>query len=123
MNINNEKKITAELAKCQSRSRSRNINYQDILTEIKKIEKYLSQYSPKKYWVDTKVNVDPEAQKFSGRYKGTPESTQFTLIRKKSSWDISKIERYQCGTKKYQFIFTTEMISNIIHTVANYENF
>ena len=88
----NRNKIEEMLAEVQEKSRVRTISFDDMMDVITRIEKRLGEIR-KKYWKGIRVHVDCNAQDFPGAYKGTPESTQFTIERATSGWALTGISR------------------------------
>lgn len=74
----------------------RTIDANHIARDIKLIEDRLSGLLAKKDWQGLEFVCEPHAQSFSGAYKGTPESTGFTLTRGATGWFVTGIYRGRC---------------------------
>ena len=96
INVNNIDKINAAIATAEGRAKARCITADDIHRMINEIEASLIKRMYKKDWAGLEFSVDPHAQSFPGAYKGTPESTQFTLMRTASGWFVTNILRREC---------------------------
>lgn len=96
INVNNIEKINAAIATAEGRATARCITADDIHIMIDEIESTLIKRMYKKDWAGLEFSVDPNAQSFPGAYRGTPESTQFTVMRKASGWFVTDISRMTC---------------------------
>ena len=96
INVNNIGKLNEAIAVAEGRAKARCITADDIHSMINKIEATLIKPMYKKDWAGLEFSVDPHAQSFPGAYKGTPESTQFTMLRTASGWFVTSIRRYTC---------------------------
>ncbi len=101
----NAEKITAAIDNAQSKARVRTICRADIRDAIEEIEKNLSRRLYKKDWLGLTFGVDVHGQSFPGAYKGTPESTRFSLVRRSSGWFVDKIVRGVCDNGTYTISF------------------
>ena len=95
-NVNNIDKINAAIAAAEGKASVRRLTADLVHTYVQHIEKMLSTRLLKKDWAGLEFSVDPHAQSFPGAYKGTPESTQFTLMRTASGWFVTNIRRREC---------------------------
>ena len=96
INANNIDKINAAIAAAEGRAKARCITADDIHRMINEIEASLIKRMYKKDWAGLEFSIDPHAQSFPGAYKGTPESTQFTMLRTASGWFVTNIRRREC---------------------------
>ena len=110
----NYDKIKEELDKVQKRTTARNISLQTILNDIEVIERKLR--ISKKNMVGIIVGVDHNAQDFPRAYKYVPESTQYALERKTSTWNITNICRDKTGTIPFHMYLTDDAKKAIIKT-------
>jgi len=97
----NVTKITAVIDEVQSRARVRTICCADVFDAVAEMERRLASLLYKKDWLGIAVEVDLLAQSFPSAYKGTPESTQFRLIRWPSGWFVDDIHRDVTGRTEY----------------------
>jgi hypothetical protein len=101
----NKNKINDVFDSVQSKCRERKADYTDILYNIKWIEKGLSELNiPKKLWTGLKFYCCPAAEKLPNAYKWQAFSTNFVLERKKTTWNITKIERAELRENKRTLI-------------------
>lgn len=98
----NKDKINAMIKEVEGRSTARTIDYRDIVFNIATIERTLG--IPKKYMVGIEVNVDKHAQDFPNAYKYTPYSTQYTIKRKASGWDLISVKRNRTRRLKQEYL-------------------
>lgn len=96
INIKNQEKIANVLTEVQKRSTARNIDLNDINSEIADLEKFLEDRMLKKNWVGLSYKINAHAQVFPGAYNGRPEATIFEIERKASGWFITDIRRDTC---------------------------
>lgn len=120
----NREKIDKIFDSVQSRCTERKADFCDVLRAIEWIEKGLSSCNiPKKYWTGLKFYCCPAAGKLPKAYKWRAYSTNFILERKKSTWNIVKIERDELRENKRTLIshiphnsdIADCLISNIRH--------
>ena len=104
INVNNTDKINAAIAAAEGRAKARCITADDIHSMINEIETSLIKRMYKKDWAGLEFSIDPHAQSFPGAYKGTPESTQFTMLRTASGWFVTNIRRRTCQGPKSRII-------------------
>jgi hypothetical protein len=93
--------IAAEIEAVENRCTARTITTAAILSDIEHIEKKLAAILYKKDWAGLEIECNPNAQSFPGAYKGTPESTQYRLIRRSTGWYVTRIRRTTCTTRPY----------------------
>ena len=96
INVNNIAKLNAAIDAAEGRAKVRCITADDIHSMINEIEASLSNRMYKKDWAGLEFSADPHAQSFPSAYKGTPESTQFTMLRTASGWFVTNIRRREC---------------------------
>lgn len=120
INETNRERITKEIEKAEGRAKERRIKYEDILKAIATIEHRLN--IPKKHMTGIEADVDIHAQNFPNAYKWRAESTQFTLIRKVSGWDLVKVERYYTRREghQYKLELTAEAEKAIIESMRDF---
>jgi len=87
----NKNKIEKMIAEAEGRATARTLIFDDIIFDIKEIEKKLG--IKKKDMIGIKACVDTNAQDFPKAYKYRPESTHYTMIRKANGWDLKTVER------------------------------
>lgn len=97
----NMKKINEMIKKAEGRATTRTIEYKDIAYNIEDIEKTLG--IPKKDMIGIVAYVDSNAQNFPNAYKYTPYSTQYTLERKASGWDLVAVKRGRTERRNRKF--------------------
>ena len=106
INVSNEQKLTEVLKEVQHRAIVRTITYSDIVKAVEHIESRLERLLPVTAWRGIKVQVDINAQTFPGAYRGTPESTQFALIKGSSDWFVSAVSRGYVMSPSQKMILT-----------------
>lgn len=102
VNEKNKEKIEKMIIEAEGRATARTIKFENILEDIKQIEKKLN--ITKKAMTGVTVDVDHNAQDFPKAYKYTPDSTQYTIVRKSSGWDLVTIERWHTRKDGQTFI-------------------
>ena len=90
----NKEKINAMIKAAEGKATERTISYNDIVSAVERIESYLR--IPKNAMVGIVADVDVNAQKFPGNYIWTAKSTHFRMERKKSYWNLYRVERDNC---------------------------
>ena len=110
ININNTKKLNAELEKVQSRSQVRTLCASEVRREINGIEKRLHELKiAKKDWKGMKFAVSPYNQIFPNAYNGIPEGTSLIVEYCASGFFITRISRENCNRGgKNRIIFNNE---------------
>lgn len=95
----NKEKIQGAIDAVQTARHSvRTINAEDVLISAGIVEKQLLKILYKKDWAGLTVDVDPNAQKFPGAYKGTPESTSFIIEARATGLFLVAVRRMRCDT-------------------------
>jgi len=98
----NVTKITAVIDEVQSRARVRTICCADVFDAVAEVERRLTSLLYKKDWLWLVIYVDAHGQAFSSAYNGTPESTQFRLIRRPSGWFVDDVHRGATRRTEYK---------------------
>ena len=113
---NNNKRIEEALSVVQKRASAMKIDLYEVYSAINRVEDKLG--ISKKNMVGVIVDVDYFAQHFPNAYRGTPQSTQFTMERTNSGWVITNIERKRCKTpnKGYNITLTDKAKKAIIES-------
>jgi hypothetical protein len=96
INVTRTEKLTAAINDAQARASVRTIVAADVEWAIGGIEQRLKGLMYKKDWAGLVFDCDMNAQEFPGAYKGTPESTHFTLERGATGWFVTAIYRGEC---------------------------
>ena len=98
----NKAKIQAIIDAVQGpRVKARTIAADDVFHAVRLIQGKLLDILNTKDWHGLSFYVDPNAQKFPSSYKGTPESTAFSVIRLTASWQLKWVERRPTGRKVF----------------------
>ena len=98
----NAEKISEAVAAIEgNRVSIRTLHWHSIASAVEDIEKDLSRRLYKKDWIGLTISADTHAQKFPNSYKGTPESTHFTIERRASGWFLTDVCRSRCGSVEY----------------------
>ena len=92
----NRNKIEKALDEVQGRCKTRLIDYNDILAELKAVDKQFSKVCTKKAFEGTSVLIDVNGQIFPSSYKFSAYSTQFRAVYLKSKWRLIYIGRDFC---------------------------
>lgn len=95
----NLSRIDSILDEVQKKSQVREISSMDILKACEKIKKFY-----KIPWAELKGSIfyiDLHAQTFSGRYKGTPESTHFKIEAMNGYFKLIDVFRTACDNEKW----------------------
>ena len=95
--ITNTAALEAALEQVQRRARVRTIDVEDVVKTAAQVEANLARLLPKKYWPGLQFQVDLHARVFAKSYRGIPESTQFTLVRTRSGWNVRELARRRCN--------------------------
>ena len=97
----NRERIQTVINDVQKRSRVRTIIPASIYVTVAVAEEHLRRSLYKKDWTGLVVECDPNSQTFANAYKrkGVPESTRFTIERRKTGWFLTKVSRARCGLK------------------------
>ena len=98
VNIQQAEKIQSILDEVQERCSARTITIDDINREVALFEKWLSARMKKSDWKGVKFSVDVNGHHFPGAYKGTPESTHFSVEYGASGWFVTGIFRAYTAT-------------------------
>ena len=98
INEHNRNKIEKALDEVQGRCNARLITYEDILAELKDVDKQFSKVCTKKAFESTEVLIDVNGQDFPRSYKFSAKSTQFKAIYFKSKWRLVYLDRDWCKT-------------------------
>lgn len=106
INVTRTEKLTAAINDAQARASVRTITAVDIQQAVNSIEQRLKTLLHKKDWTGLTFECNLHAQTFPGAYKGTPESTQFTLVRAATGWFVTAIRRDICGGPKSRIACT-----------------
>lgn len=114
----NKEKIQAVIDQVQLKARVRTISVEDIMAEPANIESHLG--LTKKALVGVSASIDLNAQKFTSRYKGIPESTQFGLEYTKSGWVLTYVARLAVEGNKHTIRLTEQAIEQVLMGVTNY---
>ena len=96
INEHNRNKIEKALDEVQGRCKTRLIEYDDILAELKSVDEQFSKVCTKKGFENTRVWIDVNGQSFPNAYKFSPESTQFGAIYLKGKWRLVYVGRDYC---------------------------
>lgn len=114
----NREKIEKMIKAAEGRATTRLLTWKDIQQAIQNVEIHLG--IAKKDLVGVYVDVDVNAQDFPNAYKYTPHSTQFTMVRKKSGWDLVSVERYTTRRPNSRYIveLTEEAKAAIIRKMS-----
>lgn len=103
-------KIWDAIAEVEGRARTRTLSVQDILHEVREVEKKLG--LPKKYLEGVRFWCDPNAEDFSSAYMrhsyNSPKSTHFGCEFKNGSWRIISITREECTEKRGRIELTEQ---------------
>lgn len=118
LNEKNKEKIQAVIDQVQLKARVRTITVDDIMSEPAEIESHLG--LGKKALVGVTASIDLHAQKFTSRYKGIPESTQFGLEYTKGGWVLTYVARLAVESDKHSIRLTEQAIEQVLKGVANY---
>lgn len=110
--------IQEEIDLVQKRSSVRQINAVRVVEALYDIEKGLS--IPKSHMDGVLVTCDLNAQNFPGKYKGTPESTQFKAVYKSGSWRLENIYRKACKspTNRIKVELTEEAKQAVLERIS-----
>ena len=108
------------IKKAEGRATARTICFNDIINDIKTIEDKLN--IKKKDMIGIKAYVDSNAQNFPNAYKYRPESTHYTMTRKKSGWDLECVLRDYTRNEKhtYNIILTEEAKKAILESMSDF---
>ena len=90
----NREAIQAAIQAAEGRATARTITYEDIIDDIKRVEKHLC--ISKKAMLNIRADIDHNAQQFPNAYRYTPESTHYTMTRAASGWRLDSISRDTC---------------------------
>ncbi|MFU3684655.1 hypothetical protein ACM7JK_07665 [Pseudomonas aeruginosa] len=93
INASHTEKLSVIVGDVQARAKVRCIGVSEFDKAVKHIEKRLATVLLKKDWVGLSFSVSPHFGKVPNSYKGTPETTKFTLLRAASGWFVTAIER------------------------------
>ena len=94
INLNNDMKLNDALCTVQhKRINARCISRLSMRMEISHLENRLSRILFKKDWRGLVFRIDIHASNFPNAYKGTPDSTHFTVERGASGWFVTWIGR------------------------------
>ena len=96
INEHNKQKIEKALDEVQGRCKTRLIDYNDIVNELKSVDKQFSTVCTKKSFENTSVLIDVNGQNFPSSYRFSAKSTQFRAVYLKSKWRIMYIGRDFC---------------------------
>ena len=96
INVNNTKKLNAEIVRVEARASARTITIETIKEEIAIIEKRLALILNKKDWKGLMFRCDPHGKSFPASYKYSADSTQFNIVRGSSCWFITRVSRSYC---------------------------
>ncbi len=91
INEKNRERVENLIREAEGRATTRTISFEDILNDIKVIERTLG--ITKKRMTGIRVEVDHHAQNFPRAYKYRAESTQYVICRKANGWDLVSAER------------------------------
>lgn len=96
INDHNRNKIEKALDEVQGRCKTRLIDYEDILSELKAVDEQFSSVCTKKSFENTEVLIDVNGQSFPNSYKFSPKSTQFRAVYLKGKWRLVYLDRDWC---------------------------
>ena len=96
INEHNKQKIEKALDEVQGRCKTRLIDYEDILVELKAVDEQFSKVCTKKGLENTEVLIDVNAQNFPNSYKFSAKSTRFRAVYFKGKWRLMYIGRDFC---------------------------
>ena len=102
----NRNKIEKALDEVQGRCKTRLIDYNDILAELKAVDEQFSKVCTKKGLENTQVLIDVNGQNFPNSYKFSAKSTQFSAIYFKSKWRLVYLDRDWCRTYSQRWHIT-----------------
>lgn len=106
INEHNKQKIEKALDEVQKRCTVRTIDYEDILAELKAVDKQFSTVCTKKAFENTEVLIDVNGQNFPNSYKFSAKSTQFRAVYLKSKWRLVYLDRDWCRTYSQRWHIT-----------------
>ena len=106
INEHNKDKIEQVLDEVQGRCKTRLIDYNDILAELKAVDEQFSKVCTKKAFENTEVLIDVNGQNFPNSYKFSAKSTQFRAVYSKSKWRLVYLDRDWCRTYSQRWHFT-----------------
>lgn len=102
INVNNTAKIQDFINEVQQLARVRRIDAQDVQVAAVQAEAYLDELMGMKDRNGIALDdINLHAQTFASSYKGTPESTYFSLIRGSKDWFLTRVWRQTCGQKRH----------------------
>lgn len=120
INIKNTEKLESALAAAQARAKVRTVDADDIRRAALAVKNRLG--IPRCRMVGITANVDLHADIYPGAYKGTPESTQFTLAWTASGCFVTDISRRDSGgTRKCYSVRLTDQAQEAI--MENHQRF
>lgn len=96
INEYNRSKIEKALDEVQGRCKTRLINYDDIINELKVVNNQFSNVCTKKAFENTEVLIDVNGQSFPSSYGFSAHSTQFRAVYLKGKWRLMYIGRDFC---------------------------
>ena len=98
INENNKNKIKKALDEVQTRCKTRLIDYEDIISELKAVDEQFSKICTKKAFENSEVLIDVNGQNFPNSYKFSAKSTQFGAVYSKGKWRLVYLDRDWCKT-------------------------
>lgn len=116
----NRAKIEDVIKKAEGKATARTVTFRDIVYDVREIEKKLGIL--KKDMVGIEVNVDRNAQNFPNAYRYIPESTHYTIIRKRNCWDLVAVTRRETRREghAYHLILTDRAKESLIEKYTKF---
>lgn len=106
INEHNKDKIEKALDEVQWRCKTRLIDYNDIINELKSVDEQFSKVCTKKAFENTEVLIDVNGQNFPNSYKFSAKSTQFRAVYSKCKWRLVYLDRDWCRTYSQRWHIT-----------------
>ena len=120
INENNKLKIEKALDEVQGRCKTRLIDYEDIVNELKALDEQFSSVCTKKAFENTEVLIDVNGQSFPNSYKFSAYSTQFRALYLKGKWRLMYIGRDFCKSyaQRWNILLSEEAKKSIVETFS-----
>lgn len=96
--------IQKALDEVQAKARVRTLSAQNVIRFCESCTNHLR--IPKKYLEGCEMQANPHAEIMPNRYKGIPESTQFSAVFRNGNWHITEVKRDQMRGNKQQAVFS-----------------
>lgn len=106
INEHNKDRIEKALDEVQGRCKVRLITYEDILAELKAVNRQFSAVCTKKAFESSEILIDVNGQNFPNSYKFSAKSTQFRALYSKGKWRLVYLDRDWCRTYSQRWNIT-----------------